>query len=59
MLEEFLDDVIAKNVRHEGVCRSKDLVKDQLFFGRCGTLQLLLDKSGTMLILGEFDHVVG
>ena len=59
MLKELLDDVVAKDVGHQGVCRRQDLVEDHLFLSRSGTLQLLLDEPGAMLVLGKLHHVVG
>ena len=44
MLEEFLDDIVAKNVRHEVVRGREDLIEDHLFFGRRGPLQFLLNE---------------
>ena len=45
MLKELLDDVVAKDVGHQGVSRGQDLIEDHLLFGGCGALQLLLDES--------------
>ena len=58
MLKELLDDVVAKDVGHQGVRRRQDLVEDHLLFSRSGPLQLLLDEPGAMLVLRELHHVV-
>lgn len=57
-LKELLNDIVAKNVRHEGVRGREDLIENHLFFGSSCSFQFLLDESGAVLVLGEFDDVV-
>lgn len=58
MLEELLNHIITKDIGHQlngiGVKFTEDLV----FFIAVGSLELLLDESGAMLITTEFDYVV-
>ena len=58
-LKEFLDDVVPKHVRHQTVGGGEDLLEDQLLLGGRGSLQLLLDEPGAVLVLAELHDVVG
>ena len=58
-LEEFLDDVITKDVRHQTVGGGEDLLEHQLLLSGSGPLQLLLDEPGAVLVLAELHDVVG
>ena len=58
-LEELLDDVVAEHVGHEAVGGGEDLLEHELLLGGRGSLQLLLDKPGAVLVLGELHNVVG
>jgi hypothetical protein len=52
-----LDDIVSENVLHEFIGVRHQFVVDLLFlFWACG-LDLLLNKSGAVLIGGEFDEV--
>ena len=59
ILEELLYDIISKHICHETVCIGDDLLENGLFLLRSRSFQLLLDESGSVLILGELDHVTG
>ncbi len=50
-LKELLNDVIAKDVRHQTVRCTQDLVEHHLSLSWGGTLKLLLDKPGAVLVL--------
>jgi hypothetical protein len=58
MLEKLLYDIVAKDVRHEGMGGRLDLSEDELLVGRTGTFQFLLDETRTMLVLREFDNMI-
>ena len=57
-LEELLNDVIAKHVRHQIVGGGQDFVEDHLFLGGRGTFQLLLDETRAVLVLRELHDMV-
>ena len=59
MLEELLDDVVAKDVRHERVGRALDLGEDHRLVWQVGALKLLLNEPRAVLILGELHDVAG
>ena len=59
VLEELLYDVVPEDICHEWVGGGDDLLEDQLLVGRVGPLQLLLDETRPVLVLGKLDHVVG
>ena len=57
-LEEFLYDVVSKDVSHEAVGSRENLLEDKLLLaGRC-SLQLLLNEPGAVLVLAEFHDVI-
>ena len=58
-LEELLNDVVAEDVRHQTVGGGEDLLEDQLLLCGGGSLQLLLDEPGAVLVLAELHDVVG
>ena len=58
-LKEFLDDVVPKDVRHQTVGGGEDLLEHQLLLSGSGSLQLLLDEPGAVLVLAELHDVVG
>ena len=59
MFKKLLDDIVAKDVRHERVSRGQNLVEDHFFFGRAGPFQFLLDEPRTVLVLRKLNHVIG
>ena len=58
-LEELLDHVVAEDIGHQLVGGHQDLLEDELLLSRGGTLQLLLNKPGAVLVLRELHHMVG
>lgn len=50
MFEEFLNDIIAKDIRHELERIGKKLTKDLVFLIAIGRFKLLLYESRTMLV---------
>lgn len=58
MLEEFLDDVIAKDISHELQAVGLNLAEDLVFLIAVGGLEFLLDEPRSMLITTEFHNVV-
>jgi hypothetical protein len=57
-LEELLDDVIAKDVGHEGVSGREDLLEHKLLLVGRGSLQFLLNETRSVLILAELHYVI-
>ena len=57
-LEELLDHVVAEDIGHQLVGGHQDLLEDELLLSRGGTLQLLLNKPGAVLVLAEFHDVI-
>jgi len=55
--KELLDNIVAENVSHKVVGGGYDLIKYKIFLGQRGALELLLDKSGPVLILRELHHM--
>jgi hypothetical protein len=55
--EEFLNDVVPKDIRHKlkGVWRN--LIKDSLLFGTRCSFELLLNEPRAMLITTKLDYV--
>lgn len=58
-LKKLLNDIVPKDICHKIVSGRQDLVKHHLLFICCGSLKLLLNKTGPMLVLGELNNVVG
>jgi len=56
--KNFLNDVVSEDVRHERIGWSNNFTEYQSLFSWSGSLQFLLNESGAMLILREFDHVI-
>jgi hypothetical protein len=57
MFEELLDNVVAENIGHQAVGLGGDLREDRALLSRRGSLKLLLDEPGAVLILRELNHV--
>ena len=57
VLHELLDDVVPKNVGHQGELGTRDLLPQPalLLVGR--SLELLLDEPRAVLVLGELEDV--
>ena len=57
MLEEFLNDIVAKYINHENKCAGEDLFEDHgLLRHGCG-FKFLLNEPRTMLITAELNKV--
>jgi len=57
MFEEFLDNIVAKHIRHQLQGVSADLIEDNFFLISVRSLKFLLDKSRPMLITAKFHDV--
>ena len=57
-LKEFLYDVVTEDIRHQAVGGREDLLEHQLLLSRRGSLQLLLDEPGAVLVLTELHDVI-
>ena len=58
VLEEFLYDIVAKNIRHQLQRIRADFTKDLVFLVAVGRLELLLNKSRTMLVAAKLYNVI-
>lgn len=58
MFEEFLNDVVAKDVRHQLYRVWLDLSEDLVFLVAICGLELLLDEPRPMLVAAKLDDVV-
>ena len=56
--KEFLYDVVTEDIRHQAVSGREDLLEHQLLLSRRGSLQLLLDEPGAVLVLAELHDVI-
>ena len=57
ILEELLDDVVAKNISHELKGARGDFIEHGLLVGARGSLEFLLNEAGTVLISAKLDNV--
>lgn len=57
MLEELLNDVVAKHVLHQLECVLLELSENALFDLAVCRFELLLDKARAVLVSSEFNHV--
>jgi hypothetical protein len=58
MLEQFLDNIVAKYIGHQLQGIWLYFTKQLLLFVAVGSLELLLDESRSMLVTTEFDNVI-
>ncbi len=58
VLEEFLDDIVAEDILHELDGVGFDLPEDLVLLVAIGSLELLLDEAGAVLVTAEFHDVV-
>ena len=58
MLEELLNHVVAKDIRHQLYRVGLNLSEHLVFFVAIGRLQLLLYEARTVLITAELDDMV-
>lgn len=58
VLKQFLNNVIAKDISHQLKTVWLNLTEHLFFLIAVGSLQLLLDEPGPVLVATEFNHVV-
>jgi hypothetical protein len=58
VLEKLLDDIVAKDVRHELKCVGLNLTENLILLIAIGGFQFLLDETGSMLISTKLYHVI-
>lgn len=56
MFKQLLHDVVAKDIDHQSISVDHDLVKDTLSIVAIRSGDLLLQKTGPLLIAGKFDN---
>lgn len=58
MLKQLLNHVVTKHIGHQLKAVRLDFTEHLLLFIAVGSLQLLLDESGAVLVATKFHHVV-
>lgn len=58
VLEEFLDDIVSKDILHQLQRVALELVEYTFLFVAVRRLEFLLDEAGPVLVAAELDHVV-
>lgn len=57
--KELLNDIVSEHVRHETVGGREYLLEHELLLSWSGSLELLLDKPGAVLVLTKLHDMVG
>lgn len=58
VLEKFLDDIVAEDIRHQLKGVWLDLTEQLLLLVTVGSLQLLLDEARSMLVTTELNYMI-